>query len=109
VRDRFGAAEPTKPDSPLVGLTVKLPRNCLRCGCSLSRVGAGAGPHLASLHCTQCGTHNGWLPQGAVKFLTDTIERFGRPTGRLSLSAFERHVAGMWSAPLGPDRLRLVI
>jgi hypothetical protein len=82
--DMFDAAEPTKPveqpDSPLVGLTVKLPRNCLRCGCSLSQVGTGVGPHLASLHCTQCGTHNGWLPQGAVKFLTDTIERFGRPT-----------------------------
>jgi hypothetical protein len=73
--DMFDAAEPTKP--------VEQPDNLL-CGCNLSQVGAGVGPHLASLHCTQCGC---WLPQGAVNFLTDTIERFGRPNEPICVRA----------------------
>jgi hypothetical protein len=74
--DMFGAAEPA---DPLIGLVVQLPRQC-RCGSDVSHVGLGSGPHRASLHCAQCGHHNGWLSQEVAKFLTDTIERFGRPT-----------------------------
>ena len=74
--EMFGAATPV--DS-LVRLVVQLPRQC-RCGSNLSHIGPSSGPHRASLHCAQCGHHSGWLSQEVAKFLTDTIERFGRPT-----------------------------
>ena len=38
------------------------------------------GPHAASLICATCGVHCGWLSHVTHKFLTETINRFGRPT-----------------------------
>ena len=81
--EMFGAAEPA---DPLVGLVVQLQRQC-RCGSDLFHVGPGSGPHRASLHCARCGHHNGWLSQEVAKFLTDTIEHFGRPTAPVCVRA----------------------
>jgi hypothetical protein len=60
------------------GLAVKLPDSC-RCGSDIARIGSPAGPHLAELRCTMCQQHRGWLPRAAHQFLTETINKFGRP------------------------------
>jgi hypothetical protein len=64
---------------PLVGIEVNFERHCL-CGHDLHHLGPGSGPHRASLHCSSCGRHCGWLSHQVAKFLSDVIEHFGRPT-----------------------------
>jgi hypothetical protein len=44
------------------------------------RVGPGCGPHRASLHCSLCGCHCGWLSNEISNFLTSVIAHFGRPS-----------------------------
>jgi hypothetical protein len=60
-------------------LVLQPPQPC-RCGCELAVIGEGKGPHIASLHCAECATHHGWVSHATHKFLTETINRFGRPT-----------------------------
>jgi hypothetical protein len=64
---------------PLIGIAIKSPRRC-QCGHDLFRVGPGRGAHRASLHCTRCRRHCGWLSYETAKFLSDVVEHFGRPT-----------------------------
>jgi hypothetical protein len=91
--DMFGGG--AEPADPLIGLTVQLPRQC-RCGSELSHIGPGSGPHRASLHCARCGHHNGRLPQEAARFLTDVIERFGRPIKPICVRALCDRVENRW-------------
>jgi hypothetical protein len=63
---------------PLVGIEVNLPHHC-PCGNGALRIGPGRGPHRASLHCTWCGRHCGWVSNPTAKFLSDIIKHFGRP------------------------------
>ena len=63
---------------PLVGIVVNLPRHC-QCGHDMCRVGPGRDPHRASLQCTRCGRHRGWLSHKTANFLSAVIERFGKP------------------------------
>jgi hypothetical protein len=67
------------PIDSLVGIEVTLERHCL-CGHDLLRLGPSNGPHRASLHCSSCGRHCGWLSNESAKFISDVIEHFGRPT-----------------------------
>jgi hypothetical protein len=64
---------------PITGIDVRLPDHC-RCGASLAIIGAGAGPHCASLRCEVCDTHRGWVSRDSYNFLISIIEKFGRPT-----------------------------
>ena len=61
------------------GLVVRPPQPC-RCGYELAVIGGGKGPHIASLHCAECETHCGWISRETHRFLTEIINRFGRPT-----------------------------
>jgi hypothetical protein len=63
---------------PLTGVEVHLPRHC-KCGHDILHIGPGRDAHRASLHCTRCARHCGWLSHQAAKFLSDVIEHFGRP------------------------------
>ena len=36
-------------------------RHCPACGSQSGLIGGGAGPHLASLKCTDCGAHISWI------------------------------------------------
>jgi hypothetical protein len=36
-------------------------RPCLKCGARRGRIGAGRGPHLFELRCTQCGYGPRWI------------------------------------------------
>jgi hypothetical protein len=66
--------------SPLIGLAVQLPSLCA-CGAVPAKIEAGRGPHLASLRCSACGTHRGWLSREAHRFVAEAAKKFGRPPG----------------------------
>jgi len=70
---------------PLIGIEINLPHHC-QCGHDMLHVGAGSGPHRASLHCARCKRHCGWISHESAKFLSAVIERFGRPTVPITIS-----------------------
>ena len=70
----------TTPSSSPVGLSVVLPKPCRSCGADTAVIGSSAGPHHASLACSRCGVHRGWLSGTTFRFLSDVIDGFGRPT-----------------------------
>jgi hypothetical protein len=59
----------------LIGQRVRLDgtegpfRRCAYCGSVYAVVGAGHGPHRASLVCTQCTRHVSWLSQAHLDAL----------------------------------------
>jgi hypothetical protein len=66
--------------SGLVGLQVVMPsRQCRECHCRAFTIGAGSGPHKASVTCT-CGKHCGWISTESFNFISETVRLFGRPT-----------------------------
>ena len=69
---------PLPPRDRTYGLAVRPPQPC-RCGCELAVIGKGKGPHIASLLCAECDTHRGWVSHATHKFLTEIVNRFGRP------------------------------
>lgn len=73
-RDLFGETR----NEP-IGLVVQLPDTCY-CGAIRATIGAGTGPHIASLRCVNCNKHRGWLSHQTFHFLTETIRLHGRPT-----------------------------
>lgn len=81
--DLFGNAEPV-PADPLIGLNVTLPDLC-KCGAAEAVIGAGSGPHLASLRCRACEAHRGWVGVQTYAFLTETVKQFGRPTAPFAI------------------------
>ena len=65
-----------KPASDLIGRAGETTTPCKRCYGTSATLGAGRGPHSASLLCA-CGAHLGWLPKAAFDFITNTVTRFG--------------------------------
>jgi hypothetical protein len=81
IPDLFGD-EPQR--SPVVGTLVKLDRTIDRvrpCHQNTCVVGAGAGPHGASLICSCCGQHRGWLSKSTLAFLERGMRLCGRVDG----------------------------
>jgi hypothetical protein len=74
--DLFGA--PTSAD-PLLGLAVKLPNTCSKCGDPVAIIGPGKAPHSASLLCRSCDFHRGWLSRANCTFVTEVINKCGAP------------------------------
>jgi hypothetical protein len=89
-------------DSILIGLPMKLQRTidgpCAVCGETAVIIGAGAGPHTASLRCACCDRHRGWLPTTVADFLKNVIVRFGRPTVPITIRNSELAVGSGASA-----------
>jgi hypothetical protein len=77
--DLFTSPTVTSTSTSITGLSVQLDRRCRRCGSCISIIGSSRGPHFAALNCADCGVHTGWLPRVSLPFLSDTIDRFGRP------------------------------
>jgi hypothetical protein len=75
--------------SPLIGLSVKTERTidgpCAACGETAVLIGAGAGPHSASLRCSRCGRHRGWLPKTFADFLLALVAQYGRPVKPITI------------------------
>src|SRR5262245_13066957 len=60
--------------SSLTGLRLRLEGEYARGCCkNIAIVHAGKGPNAAELHCTDCGTHCGWLPKAAANWLLDIL------------------------------------
>ena len=74
--DMFGAG----PPDPLIGLAVRLPDTCTKCGGAFARIGPGKAQHKASLHCQTCDHHRGWVSRASYNFIAKTVAAFGRPT-----------------------------
>jgi hypothetical protein len=66
-------------DANLIGLAITMPEPCPRCGGHDAVIGAGRGPHKASIMCV-CGRHLGWMSIATFSFIHSTIQQFGRPT-----------------------------
>jgi hypothetical protein len=70
---------PLPPRDRTYGLTVQLPKLC-RCRGQFASISTGGGPHAASLICCKCGVQRGWVSHATHKFLTEIVNKFGRPT-----------------------------
>ncbi len=79
-QDLFGGQLPTDPMmDPVQGLTVKVADACT-CGSHILTVGPGKGPHKASLRCTDCNRHRGWMSLATWSFLNELCRNGLRPT-----------------------------
>jgi hypothetical protein len=76
----------------LVGLIIKLPEPCPCCKAHAAVIGAGRGPHRASILCA-CGRRLGWVSKLSGDFLTETIRVFGRPTEPIAISRNRQRAA----------------
>ena len=74
----------TQSSTSVVGLIVTLPSACT-CGSIETRIGSSAGPHFASLRCKACDKHRGWVSAVTFHFLTDVVDKFGRPAEPISV------------------------
>jgi hypothetical protein len=72
-------------DGRLVGLAITLPEQCSRCSGHDAVIGAGRGPHKASIMCV-CGRHLGWMSIATFNFIAETIRQFGRPSAPISVN-----------------------
>jgi hypothetical protein len=70
----------TASANPLLGLAVKLPDTCGKCGHLVAIIGPGKPPHFASLLCRSCGMDRGSLSRATYTFLNEIINKFGAPT-----------------------------
>ena len=61
----------------LIGTTITVPTPCGRCRGTAALIGAGRGPHAASIICV-CGRHRGWMPVAVFNFICESVRRFGR-------------------------------
>jgi hypothetical protein len=72
-----------EPETPLVGLRVKLDRSADRdrpCCRNLCTLTPRKGSHAAGLLCVDRGQHRGWLSNTTAHWIENVIERFGAPT-----------------------------
>jgi hypothetical protein len=76
--DLFGTT--TLPSTSIVGLLVSMAdRPCRTCGSTNFVVGAGKAMHAASVMCSACGRHGGWVSQASYAFINEVVDVFGRP------------------------------
>lgn len=72
-------------DANLIGLAITMPEPCLRCSGHDAVIGAGRGPHKASIMCV-CGGHLGWMSVPTFNFIAETARKFGRPSEPISIT-----------------------
>jgi hypothetical protein len=95
--DLFGAST-----DPIVGIEVRLQRSC-ECGREIFTMGHGSGPHRASLRCTQCGRHGGWVSHKSGQFLEKIVASFGKPTTPIVIRARNAQDAAESTSAVQPD------
>jgi hypothetical protein len=79
------------PVDPLHGLAVQLPDTC-SCGSRASIIGAGRGRHSASLFCSRCGSYRGLVPLQIHAFLSEIVNKFGRPAAPIEIRRGEQTI-----------------
>jgi hypothetical protein len=89
-RDLFAAPSDRRrhlaaaPADPLRGLAVQLSDRC-QCGSHDVVIGEGKGPHRASLFCSRCEKHRGWMANEAHAFVAEVVKKFGKPTAPIKI------------------------
>ena len=71
-----------EPETPLVGLRVKLDRSADRdrpCCRNLCTLTPRKGSHAAGLLCVDRGQHRGWLSKPTAQWIEHVATRFGAP------------------------------
>jgi hypothetical protein len=76
--------ETVPPPDPLQGLAVTLSDHC-QCGAFAAIIAEGVGPHTASLRCAKCDVHRGWILHETHRFVTELVQKFGRPTDPIAI------------------------
>jgi hypothetical protein len=64
----------------LAGLRVTMPNGCRACGSFGAILGSSAGPHWASVICSDCGAHRGWLPRQSAISINQILDAGSRPS-----------------------------
>jgi len=76
---KAGAADPAA--DPLIGRSVALDTPCRQCGSATAIIGSAPPPHVAALHCVDCGTHRQWIARAdyaAIReYVVEIAARFG--------------------------------
>jgi hypothetical protein len=72
---QFAAA----PADSLHGLAVQL-SDCCQCGSCDAVIGEGKGSHRVSFLCSFCERHRGWMANEAHAFVSEVVNKFGKPT-----------------------------
>jgi hypothetical protein len=78
--DIFGATAAAPTNDQLLGVLVRLPDACGKCGGDVAVIGAGKGVHKASIACNSCGYFRGWVSYESYKFIAEITNKFGAPT-----------------------------
>ena|SRR5262249_7306290 len=65
-------------DANPIGLAITMPEPCPRCSGHDAVIGAGRGPHKASIMCV-CGRHLSWMSVLTFNFIAEVVRRFGQP------------------------------
>jgi hypothetical protein len=92
--------------SNLIGVAITMPTACRRCHGFSAVVGAGRGPHAASLWCA-CGRHAGWISHESFNFIAETVRRFGRPTSPIQISRRNAEQSSRTPSDAGRDASKL--
>jgi hypothetical protein len=72
------------PTDPVQGISVRLSDRC-QCGSCDAVIGEGKGPHRASLFCSRCERHRGWMANEAHAFVAEVVKKFGKPTAPIRI------------------------
>jgi hypothetical protein len=75
-----------------MGLHVRLPTSCPRCGVIVAFISAGSGPHCATLRCVSCRVFRGWVARATYDFIIKIIDKFGRPIAPITIRRGERTI-----------------
>ena len=66
---------------PLIGCSVALDAPCRQCGSAMAIIRSAPPPHVAALHCVDCGTHRQWIARAdyaAIReFVVEIAAKFG--------------------------------
>jgi hypothetical protein len=88
----FFLEQATASSTTAVGLQVILPRPC-QCGESIAVIGSSRRPHHASVVCSRCEIHRGWVSGETYCFISAVIDKIGRPTEPITVSRNSRKSA----------------
>jgi hypothetical protein len=69
-------------------------------------IGVASKPHLASLHCQACNAYRGRISRSTHSFITEIINKFGRPTAPVKIRRSKRTSKNSETDPeCAPDAL----
>ncbi len=75
--DLFGDTVTAPSTAAVAGTRLRLPSPCT-CGSGVVIVGSSAGPHSASIRCTRCNQHRGWLSRAEFERIAVIVGKSGR-------------------------------